>query len=110
MQNKSVLVNYLHWLNKYDRFGAGICSCRKQQAMRGEGSGQIEGEYCIGVEIWQLYGRPGTSISKKEALEIIERAEHHGYVHQITNIDGEDKIVAICNCTARFVTLRTSQL
>ena len=53
----------------------------------------------------------GRRISKEEALEIIERAERHGYVHQITNIDGEDKIVAICNCAAGVCNaLRTSQL
>ena len=115
MQNKSVSVEHIsHWLNKYDRFGVGICSCRKQQAMRGEGSGQIEGEYCIGVGDMADYMAErglGRRISKEEALEIIERAERHGYVHQITNIDGEDKIVAICNCAAGVCNaLRTSQL
>ena len=34
-----------------------------------------------------------------------------GYVHQITNIDGEDKIFAICNCAVGVCNaLRTSQL
>ncbi len=115
MKNKSVSVEHIsHWLDKYDRFGVGICSCRKQQAMRGEGSGQIEGEYCIGVGDMADYmaeRQLGRRISKEEALEIIERAERHGYVHQITNIDGEDKIVAICNCAAGVCNaLRTSQL
>ncbi|MFR3452269.1 MAG: hypothetical protein ACLTSX_12685 [Collinsella sp.] len=32
-------------------------------------------------------------------------------MHQITNIDGEDKIFAICNCNVNVATrLRTSQL
>ncbi|MBQ5951012.1 MAG: FAD-dependent oxidoreductase, partial [Lachnospiraceae bacterium] len=53
----------------------------------------------------------GHYVTKEEALEILERAERHGYVHQITNIDGEDKIVAICNCAPGVCNaLRTSQL
>ena len=46
-----------------------------------------------------------------EVLELLERAEKMGYVHQITNIDGEDKIFAICNCAVGVCNaLRTSQL
>jgi hypothetical protein len=44
-------------------------------------------------------------------MEILERAERHGFVHQITNIDGDDKIIAICNCAPGVCNaLRTSQL
>ena len=44
-------------------------------------------------------------------LEILQRAEDNGFVHQITNIDGEDKIFAICNCAPGVCNaLRTSQL
>ncbi len=44
-------------------------------------------------------------------MEILQRAEDNGYVHQITNIDGEDKIFAICNCAVGVCNaLRTSQL
>lgn len=39
-------------------------------------------------------------------MEILQRAEENGFVHQITNIDGEDKILGVCSCYA----LRTSQL
>ncbi|MBR2187856.1 MAG: FAD-dependent oxidoreductase, partial [Eubacterium sp.] len=53
----------------------------------------------------------GRYISYNEVLEILERAERHGFVHQITNIDGEDKIVGICNCAAGVCNaIRTSQL
>ncbi|MBQ7508001.1 MAG: FAD-dependent oxidoreductase, partial [Spirochaetales bacterium] len=45
------------------------------------------------------------------AMEIIERAERKGYVHQITNLDGPDRIVGICNCSpGSCYGLRTSQL
>ncbi|MBR2599563.1 MAG: FAD-dependent oxidoreductase [Erysipelotrichaceae bacterium] len=114
-ENKSVSVEHIsHWLKKYDKYSVGICTCRKQQALRGEGSGEIEGEYCMGVGDMAEYcvdRGMGRYISYEEALEILERAERHGYVHQITNIDGEDKIVAICNCAPGVCNaLRTSQL
>ena len=38
-----------------------------------------------------------------EVLRILKRAEDNGFVHQITNIDGENKIFAICNCNVNAV-------
>ena len=103
-----------HWLKKYHKFSVGQCTCRKQQRMRGEGSGEIEGDFCMGVGDMAEYcveKGMGRYITYEEALEILERAERHGFVHQITNIDGEDKIVAICNCAPGVCNaLRTSQL
>ena len=115
MENKSVSVEHIsHWLNKYDKYSVGLCTCRKQQTMRGEGSGEIEGEFCMGVGDMAEYcvdKGMGRYITYDEALEILERAERHGFVHQITNIDGEEKIVAICNCAPGVCNaLRTSQL
>ncbi len=103
-----------HWLDTYDKYSVGICTCRRQQTMRGEGSGEIEGEFCIGVGDMAEYcvdRGMGRYISRDEVLEICERAERHGFVHQVTNIDGEEKIVAICNCAPGVCNaLRTSQL
>ena len=46
-----------------------------------------------------------------EVMALLERAEKSGFVHQITNLDGEDKIVGICNCSPTTCNaLRTSQL
>ena len=114
-ENSSVSVEHIsHWLSKYDKYSVGICTCRKQQAMRGEGSGEINGEFCMGVGDMAEYSVDrgmGRYITYEEALEILERAERHGFVHQITNIDGEDKIVAICNCAPGVCNaIRTSQL
>ena len=56
-------------------------------------------------------GKGGHYITKEEALEIFKKAEDNGFVHQITNIDGQDKIFAICNCNVNVCyALRTSQL
>ena len=114
-ENQSVSVEHIsHWLDKYDKISVGICTCRKQQAMRGEGSGDIQGEYCMGLGDLAEYSVErgmGRFITKEEALEILARAERKGYVHQITNIDGKEKVVAICNCAPGICNaLRTSQL
>ncbi len=114
-ENQSASVEHIsHWLSKYDKYSVGQCTCRKQQTMRGEGSGEINGEFCMGVGDMAEYcvdRGMGRYITYEEALEILERAERHGFVHQITNIDGEEKIVAICNCAPGVCNaLRTSQL
>lgn len=55
--------------------------------------------------------KDGRYIDKAEALEILKAAEDNGFVHQITNIDGANKIFAICNCNVNVCyALRTSQL
>lgn len=44
-------------------------------------------------------------------LEIFKKAEDNGFVHQITNIDGKNKIFVICNCNVNVCfALRTSHL
>ncbi len=115
LENQSVPVEHLsRWIDMYDKYGISECSCRKQQAIRGEGSGEIRGDYCIGMGDMAEYMDDrgiGHYVSKEEVYEILKRAERHGYVHQITNIDGEGKIVAICNCAPGVCNaLRTSQL
>jgi NADPH-dependent glutamate synthase beta subunit-like oxidoreductase len=114
-QQESVDIEHLsHWLSKYDKYSAGVCSCRRQQRMRGEGNGDIEGDFCIGVGDMAEYcvsSGKGRYINYDEVMEILERAERHGFVHQITNIDGHDKIIGICNCAPGVCNaLRTSQL
>lgn len=115
-ESKSVSVEHLsHWLKKYDRFSAGVCSCRRSQSVRGEGSGDVPDHWCIAVGDTARYcdetGKDGYPVTYEQVMEILQRAEDEGYVHQITNIDGEDKIFAICNCAPGVCyALRTSQL
>ena len=112
----SVSVEHLsHWLNKNDKFCTMVCACRKAQRIRGEGVGDIEGHMCIGVgdiaEFLVESGKDAKYVTREEVLEILERAERKGYVHQITNLDGPNRIVGICNCSAgSCYGLRTSQL
>ena len=114
--NESVDVEHIsHWLKKYeDQLGVGYCSCRNAMRIQGEGCGELQDEMCIAVGQFCDYcletGK-GRKITYDEAMEILQRAEDNGYVHQITNIDGEDKIFAICNCAlGSCFALRTSQL
>ncbi|MGN0445793.1 MAG: FAD-dependent oxidoreductase [Acutalibacteraceae bacterium] len=114
--SESVSIEHLsHWLDKYDKFCAMVCACRKAQRIRGEGVGDIEGYMCIGVgdiaEYLVTSKKDAHYITKEEVIETLKRAERKGYVHQVTNIDGPDRIVGICNCSpGSCYGLRTSQL
>ena len=112
----SVSIEHIsHWLDKYDgKFSVGYCSCRNARRLTGEGSGEIQDDCCIGLGDFAQYlvetGK-GRYITREEVLQICQRAEDNGYVHQITNIDGEDKIFGLCNCDLGVCfALRTSQL
>ncbi len=112
----SVPVEHIsHWLEKYDgRIAVGVCSCRRQQRIRGEGDGCVEQNCCFALgdlAEWLVDTGRGHYVTKEECIETCKRGERHGYVHQTTNIDGEDKIVGLCNCAPGVCNaLRTSQL
>ena len=104
-----------HWLKKYDgHISAGICSCRASRAVLGDGCIDDVDDWCIQLGDMADYtvetGR-AHYITKERALEILELSEKNGFVHQITNIDGENKIFDICNCDVKICNaLRTSML
>lgn len=116
MENQSADVEHIsHWLDKYDgKYAAGPCSCRYSRAMCGEGYADDPEDWCIGVGDMADYlveTNKGHYITREKVMEILQRAEDNGFVHQITNIDGENKIFAICNCQVKVCNaLRTSQL
>lgn len=116
-ENQSVSVEHIsHWLKKYEgKYAASPCSCRMSRAKLGEGCGDDPADWCIAVGDMADYvvetQKGGRYITYEEVLELLRKAEENGYVHQITNIDGEDKIFAICNCNVNVCNaLRTSQL
>ena len=117
MENKSVSVEHIsHWLDKYEgKYAKSPCSCRRSRTTYGEGCADDPEGWCVAVGDMADYvvetNKGGHYITKEEALEIFKKAEDNGFVHQITNIDGEDKIFAICNCNVNVCyALRTSQL
>ena len=76
--------------------GVGRCSCRASRKAIDDGCADDDFGWCIGVGDFADYCREtgkGHDITKEEALAILKRAEDNGFVHQITNIDGENKIV-----------------
>ena len=117
MENKSVSVEHIsHWLSKYEgKYAASPCSCRKSRLTYDEGCADDPEGWCLAVGDMADYvvetNKGGRYVTKEEALAILQKAEDNGFVHQITNIDGEDKIFAICNCNVNVCyALRTSQL
>lgn len=115
-ESKSVSVEHIsHWLKKYDKYALEVCSCRRQQRIRGEGTGDIEGAFCIALGDMAEYvvesGKEARYATYEECMEVLERAEAKGFVHQIVNVDGEDKVVGICNCAPGVCNgIRSSQL
>ena len=116
MENQTMDIEHLsYWLKKYEgHIGVGQCSCRASRAAMGEGCADDEQCWCIGVGDFADYCREtgkGHDITYEEAMHILQVAEDNGFVHQITNIDGENKIFGICNCNVQICNaLRTSQL
>ena len=104
-----------YWLHKYEgKYAKSMCSCRASRDKLGEGCGDDVENWCIAVGDMADYvvqTQRGEYITYDEAMEIFKKAEDNGFVHQITNIDGEQKIFGICNCNVNVCNaLRTSQL
>lgn len=117
MENQSIDIEHIsHWLKKYDgKYAASPCSCRLSRQTYEEGCADDPEDWCIAVGDMADYvvetQKGGRYITYEEVLDILKRAEDNGFVHQITNIDGKNKIFAICNCNVNVCyALRTSQL
>lgn len=77
------------------------CQCRRFRRMVGEGTDDLEGEWCMELGKYaESCIRVGKArrITKEEAYDILREAEERGYVHQLSNIDGPDHSIFICNC------------
>ncbi|MBE6135717.1 MAG: pyridine nucleotide-disulfide oxidoreductase [Erysipelotrichaceae bacterium] len=104
-----------HWMDKYEgHISAGICSCRASRAMIGDGCIDDVDDWCVqfgDMADYTVETNRAHYITKERALEIFQAAEKNGFVHQITNIDGENKIFDICNCDVKICNaLRTALL
>ena len=116
MVNETADIEHIsYWLKRYEgHLAVGICSCRYGRKKLDEGCADDYRDWCIGVGDMAEYlveTNRGHYITYDEAMDILKKAEDHGFVHQVTNIDGEGKIFAICNCNIKICNaLRTSQL
>ncbi len=115
-QDSIDLEHISYWLDKYDgKYAKSPCSCRRSRLTHGEGCADDPEGWCIAIGDMADYvvesNKDGVYVDKNEVLDILKQAEDNGFVHQITNIDGENKIFAICNCNVNVCyALRTSQL
>lgn len=116
LESKSLNIEKIsYWLKRYDgHLAATPCSCRMSRTVIGDGCADDPEDWCIGVGDMADYcveTNKGHYITKEEALSIFEKAEKNGFVHQISNIDGKEKIIGICNCDVKICNaLRTSLL
>ena len=116
MENQTADIEHIsYWLKRYEgHLAVGICSCRYGRKKLDEGCADDYRDWCIGVGDMADYlaeTNRGHYITYDEAIAILKKAEDHGFVHQVINIDGEGKIFAICNCNVKICNaLRTSQL
>jgi NADPH-dependent glutamate synthase beta subunit-like oxidoreductase/NAD-dependent dihydropyrimidine dehydrogenase PreA subunit len=76
------------------------CQCRRVRKLMGEGSGDMDENFCLFMghvaDMFIRLGR-GKKLSKEEAYEMIKHVEEIGCVHQITTIEN-GQTFAICNC------------
>ncbi|MFA9377242.1 MAG: FAD-dependent oxidoreductase [Lachnotalea sp.] len=102
-----------YWLDKAgESIAVAPCECRRLRRMVGEGTSDLEGEWCIELGKYaESCIRVGKArrITRAEAEDILQRAEERGYVHQVSNIDGPDFSLFLCNCNwDTCMALRTS--
>lgn len=113
---KSGSVSHEHlsyWLDKYEIYATVPCVCRMSKEIIDEGAGEDYEDMCIAVGSMARYAvetHRGHYITYDEVMDILQRAEDQGCVHQITNLDGDQRILGICNCSpATCCAIRASQ-
>ena len=113
--NTTMEVEHLsYWMKKYNKFALWPCQCRLMRQHNGLNTGNDVEEWCIAIGDFADYiveTKRGKYATYEEVEEVLQRADENGFVHQVTNIDGENKIFIICNCNvSACLALRTSQL
>ena len=113
---KSVGIEHLsYWVEKYaPSLSVADCQCRRAGEMTGNIGADLPGEYCIQLgKFAESCIRTGRSrrITKEEAYQILEWTESLGYMHEVTNVDGKENSMFICNCHPEAcLAFRTSRL
>lgn len=90
-----------YFKDENETYSVAPCSCRVSRRIMGEGCGHLEEDMCIqigGAARGFIHTGRARKISRQEAFEIMEKAEHNGLMHEIPNIDGVGKTHALCNC------------
>lgn len=87
--------------NSDDFYAVGKCVCRQGRQVNGMSSGEPTLEWCTCMGDFAKYCvRTGKArqISREEFFDILKAAEDRGFVHNVANANGKDKIEYICNC------------
>lgn len=90
-----------YFMNKYDKFSVSDCSCRAARRIDGDGCGHLETDMCLHIgPPAEFYARTGKAhyVTRKEAEELLHRAEENGLMHNVPTLEGADELYAICNC------------
>lgn len=113
---KSVGIEHLsYWVEKYaPSLSVTDCQCRRAGEVSGNIGADLPGEYCIQLGAFaESCIRTGRSrrITKEEAYSIFKWTEELGYMHEVTNVDGKENSMFICNCHPEAcLAFRTSRL
>ena len=102
-ESRKAKMEEIHWwLDKNEgHLAVAYCECRRLREMMGKGSADLLDEYCISLgKFADHLVRTGKArrIDRAEAEAILQKAEDHGCVHQLSNIDGAEESLFICNC------------
>ncbi len=85
-------------IESHTRFAVADCICRKERRMAGNGCDKLL-EACMSFgpsADFYIENRLGREISKKEARQILQKAEEDGLIHCSSNTAGNKTF--ICNC------------
>ena len=92
-----------YYLDKYDTYSVGACSCRTSRTEMGEGCGHLANDRCLKLgKAAKYFIRTGKDreITRAEAEEILRNCEDEGLMHCIPNIESikDGNTTAICDC------------
>ena len=92
-----------YYLDKYDYYSVGQCSCRVSRTQMGEGCGHMADDRCIKLgKAAKFFVRTGKdrAISREELETIMHNCEEEGLMHCIPNIESirDGNTTAICDC------------
>ena len=90
-----------HILDQSDYYSAADCVCRKGSYLLGKACEHSWEGMCLQIgDEAKYYVRTGRAkrLTRKEAEELLIKAEREGLVHQVFNNEGEGKSSFICNC------------
>ena len=91
------------YLDKYNYFSVGECSCRTCRTEMGEGCGHLAKDRCLKLgKAAKFFVRTGKDreISREEIEQILHDCEEEGLMHCIPSIEGlgDGNTTAICDC------------